>query len=73
MFLQFFLLPIAFSLPSDIPPSSPLSDIRDGKTYWSLSENFDELSEKYQSCLVDKAEINGKLKEYEERFTINMR
>merc|ERR1712227_72689 len=68
MFFPFFIFSIAFSLPSDIPPSQPFSDITDGKSYWSLSENFQRLSENYQSCLVQKAEILGTLKQYQATF-----
>merc|ERR1711868_220312 len=68
MFFQFFIFSIALSLPSDIPPSQPFSEITDGKSYWSLSENFQRLSENYQSCLVQKAEIHGTLKEYQATF-----
>ena len=70
MFFKFFIFSTAFSLPSDIPPSPPFGDITDGKSYWSLSENFQRLSENYQSCLVQKAEIHGTLKEYQGGFFI---
>ena len=67
MFFSFFIFSTGLCLPPEIPPSPPISDLTEGKSYWSLSENFDELSEKYQSCLIEKAEINGKLTEYEVR------
>ena len=69
MIIEYLLIFHVFCSPSDIPPSPPSNpNLSDEHTYWTLSQDFYQVSEKYRSCLVEKVEIQGKLREYEEGF-----
>jgi len=54
------------SLPQEIPP---ISEGSNGFNFWTLTSSLTAMSEKYQSCLIEKLELKGTIKEYEKAMT----